>query len=102
MCFGKFDGENVTLAAAVSGNRILLHSPHVQDKNTPQTTFLRVKQKVVALLAGTNNMDPGHPLCFEHQVLHQKQGSISLTDRKFYPETRQDNVWVCGYLEVEL
>lgn len=53
MCFGKFDGEQVILAAAVSGNRILLHSPHVKDKNASPTTFLRVKQKVVALAAGT-------------------------------------------------
>ena len=53
VCFGKFDGQQVTLAAAVSGNRVLLHSPHVEDKQASPTTFLRVKQKVVALAAGT-------------------------------------------------
>jgi hypothetical protein len=44
----------VTLAASLPGNRILLHSPHSEERNMSPTTYLRVKQQVVALTAGVD------------------------------------------------
>lgn len=52
ICFGRFDGENLSLAAAVHGNRVLVHTPHTGSTDEQGTRSISIRQEIVALTAG--------------------------------------------------
>eukprot|EP00892_Ulva_mutabilis_P010274 jgi/Ulvmu1/7619/UM038_0044.1 len=58
VCFGKFDGETLSLAAVVNGNRVLIHNPNASSADNSCFSSLRIGQAIVAIAAGC--LDPTH------------------------------------------
>lgn len=54
VCYGRFGSTGLSLAAATTGGRVLLHSPHAIDTDPEAATFLRIRGTVQALAAGTH------------------------------------------------
>ena len=52
VCFGKFYGNAVALAAATTAQRILIHGPQETGKSDEATSTLRLSSAATALAAG--------------------------------------------------
>lgn len=74
VCFGKFDGETLSLAAAVHGNRVLVHSPTTATGDQTPARSISIRQAIVALTAGR---------CFRYMPiqLHLAQSAKSLASK---------------------
>jgi hypothetical protein len=52
VCYGRFDGSALSLAAATTGNRIFLHNPCAMPQNGELPIFLRIASVIRALASG--------------------------------------------------
>ena len=62
VCIGKFDGTHPSLAAGITGGRVLIHSPHKRDLesetgNDPVIRYLSFHKEITALACGCLDTD---------------------------------------------